>query len=508
MATEVELKLYCPPDELLRVASHALISAAVETGPAARLQNTYFDTSDLALYQARVALRVRTASDGQWQTVKCASQSFAGLSARPEWETPYTQQFDFSAVDMAAVRDLLQTHQADLVPVFTTTFDRRTWRVQVADSVTILVMIDQGEILSGEQSWPISEVELELVQGKADDLLVFAIALAEGLPLIPLDISKAQRGYQLFLNQPPEPQKASPSLLNRQLSSSEAFDVLAGQCLHLWQANQVGILTGHNAEFLHQFRVALRRLGSLLKLWEPVLSHAYIVRWSEQIKALLSMTDGIRDLEVMRTCILEPLTESGSPETVADVRLAQSVVGREMQEATPKLQGLRHGSPLLRFAQELRNLDRHGFPDSLPEFAERQLSRLHHNTSSRLSTTLREPTPENAHRLRIGLKHLRYACEFLAPLFHRSAMQKYIGELAVLQDTMGFYHDFHVALTRLAAWEQQHVIPDSVRDVVLAWHGRHAQKALTKGLAQAEAVMALHRPWRDGHGSGNQQVKS
>ncbi len=503
MATEVELKLYCPPDDLSRVASHALISGAVETGSAGQLANTYFDTPDLSLYHARTAVRVRTTSEGQWQTVKCAGQSFAGLSARPEWETPFTGKFDFSAVDVASVRQLLQSRQAELVPVFATMFQRRTWRVAVSDSVTILVMMDQGNITSGEQSWPISEVELELAQGKPEDLLAFAIALAEDLPLIPLDISKAQRGYQLFQKQQPEPQKAAPSPLSGKMAASAAFDALASQSLLVWQANQIGILTGQNAEFIHQFRVALRRLSSLLKLWEPALPDSYVVRWSGQIKALLGMTDGIRDLEVMRTCILAPITGSGSPEIATGVRLVEQVLNNEMQAAMLKLHGLRHGSPLLCFAQDLRNLDRSGFPDNLSAFAEKQLSRLHHNTALRLTRTLRAPTPENAHRLRIGLKHLRYACEFLAPLFRRSAMEKYIGELATLQDTMGFYHDFHVALARLAQWEHQYAISGSVREAVLTRHGHHAQKALTKGLSLAETLIKRHRPWRDAHDAGN-----
>ena len=59
MATEIELKLYCAPDEIDRVGMHPLIAAGVETGPAKRLENTYYDTPDLALHQERIALRVR-----------------------------------------------------------------------------------------------------------------------------------------------------------------------------------------------------------------------------------------------------------------------------------------------------------------------------------------------------------------------------------------------------------------------------------------------------------------
>src|SRR5574343_1964159 len=99
MATEVELKLYCSPDAIARVGIHPLIAAGVETGPAKRLENTYYDTPDLALHQARIALRVRKTPTELLQTVKCAAKSVAVLSTRPEWESPFAGDLEFSAVD-------------------------------------------------------------------------------------------------------------------------------------------------------------------------------------------------------------------------------------------------------------------------------------------------------------------------------------------------------------------------------------------------------------------------
>ena len=189
MATEVELKLYCSPDTIACLGTHPLITAGVASGPAKRLENTYYDTPDLALHQERIALRVRTTPTEQLQTVKCAAKSVAGLSARPEWETPYTGAFDFSAVEARKVRAYLEERQSSLVPVFITSFERRTWRIEISKKIVILVMVDTGQVSSGDRSLPISEVELELVQGSPEDLLDFATNLATHLPLVPHDVS-------------------------------------------------------------------------------------------------------------------------------------------------------------------------------------------------------------------------------------------------------------------------------------------------------------------------------
>jgi inorganic triphosphatase YgiF len=68
------------------------------------------------------------------QTVKLAGASAAGLSSRPEWETPYTGHFDFSAIDQPAVREWLQRPKllARIVPICETRFRRITWEFAAA----------------------------------------------------------------------------------------------------------------------------------------------------------------------------------------------------------------------------------------------------------------------------------------------------------------------------------------------------------------------------------------
>lgn len=178
MAAEVELKLYCPPEEIARIESHPLIIVGTEQGASQRLENTYFDTPDLALHTRRIALRIRKTPTEQLQTVKCAAESVAGLSSRPEWETPYAGAFNFTPVDNRKVRAFLKKQQSELVPVFTTCFERRTWRIEVSKKIAIWVMVDSGHVSSGDRAQPISEVELELAEGRPEDLLDFATALA------------------------------------------------------------------------------------------------------------------------------------------------------------------------------------------------------------------------------------------------------------------------------------------------------------------------------------------
>ncbi|EMB9908936.1 CHAD domain-containing protein [Pseudomonas aeruginosa] len=495
MATEVELKLYCAPEDMARVLTHPLVTAGTETGPAKRLDNTYYDTPDLALHKERIALRIRTTPTEQLQTVKCAAKSIAGLSSRPEWETPHKDSFDFSAVDARKVRDFLAQQQSKLVPVFTTSFERRTWRVETSKKIAILVMVDTGIVSSGDKVLPISEVELELAQGHPEDLLDFAIALATHLPLVPHDVSKAERGYQLFLNQTGAPQKASPSPLGIKQDSAEAFHLLATQGMAMWQANLMGTLTKGDHEYVHQFRVSLRRLNSLIKVFKPALPGRYQTQWTKCVKALSQITGDVRDLDVMRSGILEPMLQSESQLVVAHATAALAALDSAKQEALVQVQQLRFGGPVLLFARDLQDLNTDDFPKNLPRFAEKQVAELHRNALKRLTKTLKTPTPECAHRFRIALKHLRYSCEFFAPLFDNDEMLEYAKAIAGLQDALGFINDFHVALSRLHHWVEQGVIMKEAREAIAAWHTHHAQTALSDALQLAESVMSRCQPW-------------
>ena len=495
MATEVELKLYCSPDTIACLGTHPLITAGVASGPAKRLENTYYDTPDLALHQERIALRVRTTPTEQLQTVKCAAKSVAGLSARPEWETPYTGAFDFSAVEARKVRAYLEERQSSLVPVFITSFERRTWRIEISKKIVILVMVDTGQVSSGDRSLPISEVELELVQGSPEDLLDFATNLATHLPLVPHDVSKAERGYQLFLNQVSGPQKASSSPLGAKQSSAEAFQLLAHQGMQMWQTNLLGTLTSQDQEFVHQFRVSLRRLNSLIKVFKPALPGHYHALWTKRVKALSQITGDVRDLEVMRSGIVEPMLRSDDQQILTHAKAALGALEDVKQKALVQLQQLRYGDPVLLFARDLQDLDTADFPKNLPRFAEKQLTGLHRNAVSRLTKTLKGPTPERAHRFRIALKHLRYSCEFFAPLFDNDEMVEYGKAIAGLQDAFGFINDFHVALSRMQEWVAQAAIPRETREAVAAWHTPQAQAMLADALHLAESVISRCQPW-------------
>ncbi|MDR0701375.1 MAG: CYTH domain-containing protein [Azoarcus sp.] len=198
MPLEIELKLAFPEQALPALLCHPLIAVAPREGEPGVLDNTYFDTPALTLKANRIALRLRSQGGETLQTVKGGAESSGGLTQRTEWEEPWQGQFDFSGIDDPKAAALLEQVRDDLVPVFNTCFKRDIRRFHPRNGARILIMIDTGVVTAGVRTAVISEVELELAAGETGDLRRLADMLQKDLPLIPEDVSKAERGYGLL----------------------------------------------------------------------------------------------------------------------------------------------------------------------------------------------------------------------------------------------------------------------------------------------------------------------
>jgi adenylate cyclase len=241
MKEEVEIKLSLPASAHRAFLRHPLLLQA-EKLAARKLVNVYYDTPDLALHRKGIALRTRRQGRGWLQTVKCAGTTSGGLAVRPEWEQPYGGRFDFAGIDDPPLRELLERQRvrAHLEPAFETVFTRLAWRLRPAQGSAILLMLDRGWIEAGDKRETLSEIEIELEEGRTDALFDLALTLAADLPLRPEILSKAERGYRLRLGTPLKPVKAAPSPLGAAQAPLDAFRAIAAACIAQLQWNALG----------------------------------------------------------------------------------------------------------------------------------------------------------------------------------------------------------------------------------------------------------------------------
>lgn len=289
MAIETEIKLRVSRETLAALRQSPLFNQTEQQQWCTHeLKNTYFDTPDFDLARARVALRIR--QDGQQliQTLKTKGASVAGLSARNEWDWIISEpQLDLLLLSGECwPQQLQELEKSSLSDIFTTNFCRQATELQMqaeGQPYSFEVALDLGTAATATGgSEEICELELELRHGQPWQLLQLALQLAQQYPLMPCDISKAERGYRLL--QPDSfDLQVQPALLQADSSMDEAIGSLAAQLLSASQ--RLAEQYRHSG----QWKLLERWIQSLIDLRALLSSPGQIIprRSSSKIRALL-----------------------------------------------------------------------------------------------------------------------------------------------------------------------------------------------------------------------------
>ncbi len=496
MVQDSMLRLALPVSALADFHAHPLMAHAFPLGPPANENLTYYDTPELTLHERGV--------------IVCACQSeFAPLlrviatfsqpdgQTRSCWETGFTEQPDFSVIDLPQVRHVLDECASRLIPVFTTELERTSRLLVLRRGVQIRVVSDSGRVRSGEREIACGVVDLILEQGEASGLVDAAISLCQSLPLYPVEQDLVTSGYRLYLREAPKPGKAPKSSLIPEFTPQQAFLALAGQAIAGWKANLHGALTSSDPEYIHQLRVTLRRLRMLLRVFKPLLPEGAAAMWTETLGELAGSTGSARDLDVLREGILQPVLDDKDGKALEKLmQRALAACQQARESALSTLAPGEHGRRMLEFGRVLQNFPPPGKPVTLDSFARARLKKALKRVVRRLEDAWLDDKPENLHRLRISLKDLRYCCEFFAPIFDESAMAGFIRNLAALQDDLGFLNDLEVARHRLGEWAQDDRALLKAGERVSKWHAGRAGRIRSTVLDRTRGLLMARPPWQ------------
>lgn len=451
MSVETELKLRILPDDLARLRRHPLFKSYQVTAPETRrLHNVYFDTPALDLNKSRMALRIRRVG-GRWiQTLKGGGQVRAGLHQRFEWETPVpSAHLDFTGLD-AVVWDehLPLAWREHLQPVFTTDFYRAS-RLLDWHGTIIEVCMDKGEVRTQNLSTPICELELELKSGDPQHLFSLAQAILDIVPFELETVSKAELGFRLMAGFVAQPVKSELPDITGANHLTSALQTLVWTCLQHWQGNLRGALScADDAEYLHQMRVAFRRLRIVLRMVYKIRADEELTCLREELSAMSGVLGRVRDWDVF----IGNLHALSFAPPGFEALLTACEAQRAASNAALRAQGSVMQRLLLRFAVWMNgNYWQQAeltAPD-MSEFASRCLQQLHkrYQKASEQSDGLDEVA---LHDLRIDAKKLRYSAECFAGLFKAAKAEVYISGLSEVQEFLGDINDVSVARSLLA----------------------------------------------------------
>jgi len=445
MGIETELSLSLTPGVASRLARHPLLTDARPVRQ--RLINTYYDTPDLRLQRERVVVHYRKKGATWLSSVGRVASSTSRAAGYGEWEIAGEPggELDFSQVSDSALRDWLDSLRQELRPAFTTSFTRSAWLLEPRDGVRIELALDRGWIEAEGRRQPICELGLELLSGGVADLFSAAGELQTELPLHPETASKSQRGYRVLTEESLQVVKAGPVEINPGMTAMAAFRAIALACVRHLQSNEQGVCESDCPEFVHQARVAIRRLRSAIRIWKPLLPEDLVTSFDPLWQTLARQLGEARNWDVFLAETLPTLSAAfpAAAEIACLSHYARQRCAINRQAARSALKSVDYSRLLLEFTAAVLELAE-GDGRRVDAFAPRCLDKRAKQVRQLAAEALAGDAATR-HRLRVEYKRLRYALEFFAPLFPGECLRNYHLSASGLQEMLGRLNDLAVA---------------------------------------------------------------
>ena len=242
----------------------------------------------------------------------------------------------------------------------------------------------------------------------------------------------------------------------RMRSEKAARDILRF-LLQVIRINEARLAEDRDTEFLHDYRVAIRRTRSALRQMKQVFPAEITNRFKKDFAFVGKLSNDLRDLDVhlqnegIYNAMLPPAQRDDIGPLFDYLREKRAQVFRDF---LPRLKARRYRKIIQDWDLFLNGPgdDFSASPNAeLPvrELARKRIYKKYSRIFKNRNVMLENAEDDMLHLLRIECKELRYLLEFFSPLFPREKIHDLIGQLKKLQDVLGEYNDFRIQQQRL-----------------------------------------------------------
>ena len=273
----------------------------------------------------------------------------------------------------------------------------------------------------------------------------------------------------------------------------ETARAIAETYIQVARSNEAGIQADYDTEFLHDYRVCLRKVRSVLSLFKGVFAEEDTIRLKQEFTGIMQRTNRLRDLDVylLDKKLYFSMVPASMHEGLHDMFTS---VAKERRQQWKLVVAMLQSEAYQRRITELADLfTESGGIGAGPQSAEAscdfacQKIWKRYRKVCKIARKITAVTSDDAvHELRICCKKLRYLMEFFSPLFPQKEIKRLVRSLKGLQDNLGRFNDFSVQQRSLQDFLQEHSaqqppnmkLAESIGSLVTVLHQRQQEERL------------------------------
>jgi CHAD domain-containing protein len=451
MATHFELPVNLTPEALI-----ATLSDKLEFHLVSRQQvlKTYYDSFDWRLYEHGLICEFNQSTHTSALQLSYRKNG-ERIARMPLFEVPaFSKQFN-----PGKVRQILEPllEMRALLAVGSLECEAYHLNIVNADEKIVLrILIEEFELINTRLTlFPIKgydKVAERIAEMVTKELGLYAV----DKPLL-LDALKLQgrhpKDYSSKLDIPLVPK------MRADIASKTIFSYL----LQSIKANEQGTITNTDSEFLHDFRVAVRRTRAGLSQLKSVLPEDIIARYKEFFSWLGQITGETRDLDAY-LLNFEHYKKQLPSDLRQSINPLHHFLALKQRQAQKQLAKKLHSSKYSTLMAEWEAYLASPLPKNptsaesiltIKELADQRIWKIYKQSIKEGDAIDRHSPPEALHKLRKTCKKLRYLMEFFRNLYPEHRMDKLLKRLKRLQDVLGDYQDYATQQEKLKQFSEQ-----------------------------------------------------
>lgn len=350
--------------------------------------------------------------------------------------------------EQGAVRDTLepQLEMRALLPVCT--LDYQIYHLNIINNDQKIIL----RLLIEEYSQVNNRVQLQPVKGYDKAAEHMAELLTATLGVTVVDEPVLLRALQLQGRKPKDYSSKLNINLDPDMRSDIAGKYIYSHLLKAIKANEQGTIADTDSEFLHDFRVAIRRTRAGLSQIKGILPDQISAYYADFFCWLGQITGPTRDLDVYllnferyKSSLPDSIREDLNP--LYDFLFAKQ--HKAQKELAKKLQSDKYLIALSEWEQYLKEPSyKHPLEQNaklaIKELADRRIWKIFTRVLQEGDAITDVSPAEALHDLRKSCKKLRYLMEFFQSLYPEHQIKYLIKNLKELQEVLGDFQDYAV----------------------------------------------------------------